>query len=208
MRCVALTAAPLRSAARRGRPRARAARLQLGGALPRARRGVSRRAGHEGPDERSSLPPTRSRRSAAAAAGAPTSWPAALRAPRPRGADRPAHARHRRPACVKPATTASPCTSSAFAAPDVPYVRNYFKSERLTRIARRLLVRAARARERFDIVHAQHVMTAAPAIRRRQGSRTAGRRHGARLLARLLLVGPDAHARKGLSSAPSARPAT
>jgi glycogen(starch) synthase len=49
------------------------------------------------------------------------------------------------------------------AAPDIPYVRNYFKSERLTRRLADYLLDVIR-RERIDIVHAQHVMTALPAI--------------------------------------------
>lgn len=49
------------------------------------------------------------------------------------------------------------------AAPDIPYVRNYFKSERLTRRLAGYLLDVIR-REPIDIVHAQHVMTALPAI--------------------------------------------
>lgn len=49
------------------------------------------------------------------------------------------------------------------AAPNVPYVRNYFKSERLTRHLGSYLLEVIR-RERFDVVHAQHVMTALPAV--------------------------------------------
>jgi glycosyltransferase involved in cell wall biosynthesis len=48
-------------------------------------------------------------------------------------------------------------------APDIPYVRNYFKSERLTRSLTGFL-RGVLARERVDIVHGQHVMTALAAI--------------------------------------------
>jgi glycogen synthase len=43
-------------------------------------------------------------------------------------------------------------------APDIPYVRNYYKSEKLTRSLAAYLVDRLRA-ERFDIVHPQHVMT-------------------------------------------------
>jgi glycosyltransferase involved in cell wall biosynthesis len=50
-----------------------------------------------------------------------------------------------------------------FTAPNVPYVRNYFKSERLARILNAHLSRLL-ATTRVDIVHAQHVMTALPAI--------------------------------------------
>jgi glycosyltransferase involved in cell wall biosynthesis len=48
-------------------------------------------------------------------------------------------------------------------APDVPYVRNYFKSERLTRTLAAFL-RDLIARDRFDVVHGQHVMTTLAAI--------------------------------------------
>jgi len=49
------------------------------------------------------------------------------------------------------------------AAPDIPYVRNYFKSERLTRSLTDFLG-VLLGRERFDVVHGQHVMTAVAAI--------------------------------------------
>lgn len=48
-------------------------------------------------------------------------------------------------------------------APDIPYVRNYFKSERLTGTLAAFL-RDLIARERFDVVHGQHVMTTVAAI--------------------------------------------
>lgn len=48
-------------------------------------------------------------------------------------------------------------------APGIPYVRNYFKSERLTRLLTDYLGTIL-ARERFDIVHGQHVMTGVAAI--------------------------------------------
>ena len=48
-------------------------------------------------------------------------------------------------------------------APDVPYVRNYFKNERLYPIVAEALD-ALIARERYDVVHAQHVLTCLPAI--------------------------------------------
>jgi glycosyltransferase involved in cell wall biosynthesis len=50
-----------------------------------------------------------------------------------------------------------------FAAPNIPYLRNYFKSERLARILGDHLSRLL-ATARVDVVHAQHVMTALPAI--------------------------------------------
>ncbi len=49
------------------------------------------------------------------------------------------------------------------AAPDVPYLRNYFKSERLTQLLGDYL-RQLLTSGRFDLVHAQHVMTALPSI--------------------------------------------
>ena len=48
-------------------------------------------------------------------------------------------------------------------APNIPYVRNYYKSEKLTRSLAEYLETLLRA-ERFDIVHAQHVMTTVAAI--------------------------------------------
>jgi glycosyltransferase involved in cell wall biosynthesis len=48
-------------------------------------------------------------------------------------------------------------------APDLPYVRNYYKSERLTRSLTAYLSTLLRA-EHHEIVHAQHVMTTMAAI--------------------------------------------
>jgi glycosyltransferase involved in cell wall biosynthesis len=48
-------------------------------------------------------------------------------------------------------------------APDIPYVRNYYKSERLTRSLTGYLSALIR-HERYDIVHAQHVMTTMAAV--------------------------------------------
>jgi glycosyltransferase involved in cell wall biosynthesis len=56
------------------------------------------------------------------------------------------------------------------AAPNVPYVRNYFKSERLTRSLARYLLDLLRAGA-HDVIHGQHVMTTVAAI-------TAGREAG------------------------------
>jgi glycogen synthase len=50
-----------------------------------------------------------------------------------------------------------------FSAPSIPYVRNYFKSERLTESLTRWL-RDAIASEGVDLVHGQHVMTAIASI--------------------------------------------
>ena len=49
------------------------------------------------------------------------------------------------------------------AAPDLPYVRNYYKSEKLTRALSAYLA-SLLAAERFDVVHAQHVMTTVAGI--------------------------------------------
>jgi glycogen(starch) synthase len=49
-------------------------------------------------------------------------------------------------------------------APPIPYVRNYFKNERLWQHLQDVLSDRI-ARESFDIVHAQHVLTTVPAIR-------------------------------------------
>jgi glycogen(starch) synthase len=48
-------------------------------------------------------------------------------------------------------------------APDVPFVRNYYKSEKLTRSLSAYLGTLLHS-ERFDIVHAQHVMTTLASI--------------------------------------------
>jgi glycogen synthase len=48
-------------------------------------------------------------------------------------------------------------------APDIPYVRNYYKSEKLTRSLAGYL-EALLKEDRYDIVHAQHVMTTLAAI--------------------------------------------
>jgi len=48
-------------------------------------------------------------------------------------------------------------------APDIPYVRNYYKSEKLTRSLAGYLEALLRE-DRYDIVHAQHVMTTMAAI--------------------------------------------
>jgi glycogen synthase len=48
-------------------------------------------------------------------------------------------------------------------APDIPYVRNYYKNEKLTRSLGGYLATLLRA-GRYDIVHAQHVMTTMAAI--------------------------------------------
>ena len=84
-------------------------------------------------------------------------------------------------------------SSSARRPRPVPYVRNYFKNEKLYARARRRILPDLLARERIDIVHAQHVMTTVPAIAAARRSAMPVGLHGARLLAGLLLVGPDSH---------------
>jgi len=56
-----------------------------------------------------------------------------------------------------------PVREFGFRAPNIPYVRNYFKSEYLARVLGEYLWELLRART-FDLVHAQHVMTALPSI--------------------------------------------
>jgi len=59
----------------------------------------------------------------------------------------------------------------ASAAPSIPFVRNYFKNERLWgRVAARL--RAIALDVRADIIHAQHVLTAPAAVEAARGLRT------------------------------------
>ncbi len=48
-------------------------------------------------------------------------------------------------------------------APPIPYVRNYFKNERLYAVLARFLSGLI-ARERVDLVHGQHVMTSVPSV--------------------------------------------
>ena len=50
------------------------------------------------------------------------------------------------------------------AAPDFPYVRNYFKNERLHSRLEQYLENLIR-QERVDLVHAQHVLTCVPSVR-------------------------------------------
>ncbi|MBA2603278.1 MAG: glycosyltransferase family 4 protein [Acidobacteria bacterium] len=59
---------------------------------------------------------------------------------------------------------------AGFPAPPLPYVRNYFKNERLYRTLPQILTDILR-RERIDIAHGQHVLTCLPSI-------TAARRAG------------------------------
>jgi glycogen synthase len=60
-------------------------------------------------------------------------------------------------------------------APPVPYVRNYFKNERLWRVLDADLVARLRTAA-YDVIHAQHVMTTVPSVR-------AGRRAGVPVVA-------------------------
>ena len=54
-------------------------------------------------------------------------------------------------------------TGIGVSAPDIPYVRNYFKNERLYPKVSDLLLERIRL-ENFELVHGQHVMTALPAV--------------------------------------------
>jgi glycosyltransferase involved in cell wall biosynthesis len=56
-----------------------------------------------------------------------------------------------------------PVTEFGAAAPPVPFVRNYFKNERLYASLGAFLVDFIR-REGFDVVHGQHVMTCLPSV--------------------------------------------
>ena len=56
-----------------------------------------------------------------------------------------------------------PVTGFGVTAPDVPYVRNYFKNERLYPRLTDLLLERIR-RDGFDLIHGQHVLTALPAV--------------------------------------------
>jgi glycosyltransferase involved in cell wall biosynthesis len=56
-----------------------------------------------------------------------------------------------------------PVTEFGFSAPNLPYLRNYMKSERLFPRLSSALSEIAQ-REHIDIVHGQHVMTGVPAI--------------------------------------------
>lgn len=56
------------------------------------------------------------------------------------------------------------------AAPPVPFIRNYFKNERLWRQLQQALIDRIRA-DRIDIVHGQHVLSSLPAIAAGRASR-------------------------------------
>ena len=181
---------------------AHCAGARRGASARRARRARGRR--DEDPHRR----PTRSRPSAAAAAGARTSWRAACAraATTSRSSSR---GRARPPASRETDYDGFRVLEFGAPAPAIPFVRNYFKNERLTRSLARVPGDAARARDAFDIVHAQHVLTTLPAIDAAQRRARSRRRHGARLLAGLLLVRPDLHTRERLDALPgAARPAT
>ena len=146
------------------RARARA-RLQLGRALRGARTPPSleaqaRRAKARGadphPDRRVSAGLRRQRLEHLRAGPRP----ARARARRDRSSS---HVPARRPACAKRTTTASACSSSARPRRSFPYVRNYYKSERLTRSLGGYLTMLLE-QDRYDVVHAQHVMTTIAAI--------------------------------------------
>ena len=75
-------------------------------------------------------------------------------------------------------------------APNVPYLRNYYKSEKLTRALAGYL-ETLLAADRYDIVHAQHVMTTVAAIDAAHAAHVpavATVRVNAKMLAELLTV--------------------
>ena len=55
-------------------------------------------------------------------------------------------------------------------APDLPYVRNYYKNETADAIARPTTCRRCSGGNRYDVVHAQHVMTTLAAIDAAEGA--------------------------------------
>ena len=81
-----------------------------------------------------------------------------------------------------------------FPAPPLPYVRNYFKNERLYPALADALAKVI-AGERIDLVHGQHVLDVPAGDSGRAPTGPPGRLHRSRLLARVLLVRPDSHAR-------------
>jgi glycogen(starch) synthase len=89
-------------------------------------------------------------------------------------------------------------------APDLPYVRNYFKNERLYPILADVLVERAKAGG-FEIIHGQHVLTALPAI-------AAAERAGARSICTVRDYWPVCywsdliHTTEGLSLCPACSP--
>ena len=88
---------------------------------------------------------------------------------------------------------------------NVPVIRNVLKNERLWSTAAEYLTRRLKSGD-FDIVHAPARPDDRALDSCRRGDRHAGRRHGARLLARLLLV--RSHLRPGAarSSVQAVRP--
>ena len=101
----------------------------------------------------------------------------------------------------------APTTASAsleFGAPAPPHaVRPQLLQERAAlRAARRRPRRRSSRASAIDIVHGQHVLTSPAGDRRRRTRRHPGRLHGARLLAGVLLVRSDPHARRGASLCP------
>ena len=56
-----------------------------------------------------------------------------------------------------------PVVEFGFRAPPIPFVRNYFKNERLYASLEAFLLRVV-ARDRIDLIHGQHVLTTVPAV--------------------------------------------
>ncbi len=179
------------SAARRGGTRARGARLQLGGALPGARRGAPQGAAVNVLLVTDAFPPV--------CGGSGWSTYELARGLRARG-----HA----VMVVQPrpgtAGTIRDATYDGFRvlefgapAPPIPYVRNYFKNERLLRAICAAFLRTIIQRERIDDRPRPARDDVAAVDRGRHVGGHPGGLHGARLLAGLLLVRSDSHAGRG-----------
>ena len=152
--------------------------------------------------------PTPSRPSAAAAAGAPTSWRAAC-ARTAIASPCCGRAPARRPACrvVADAFDGFDVHELGGPSPPMPFVRNYFKNERLAARARRRSCAISSATRGIDVVHGQHLLSIPGAIAGAHAGRRAGGRHHPRLLAGLLLVGSDPRSIERRRCARRARPA-
>ncbi len=144
----------------RRRPRTGRSRLQLGGALPRPRPGVSRAALTRHYVRillvTDSFPPN--------CGGSGWSTYELARGLRERGHEisivrpRPGHPPH-----GTGSYDGFDVDEIGATAPGVPFIRNYFKNERLWRQLEHALVDRIRA-HRIDIVHGQHVLSSLPAI--------------------------------------------
>ena len=79
-------------------------------------------------------------------------------------AGRAAAAGHGGDRCARPRYDGFRVLEFGASAPPLPYVRNYFKNERLYRAAGATSSTTLIPRERIDIVHGQHVLTGLPSI--------------------------------------------